>query len=141
MGNASRDQCLPEDKQCHQQGYQEEQSEAEVWDVCLPCKWEREKEIDTARQRNCRERWLIEYKHQKMNVCALLSLSVLSAKAQTTYMEMEQLTVNDQVTTVITASEPIRFVDISTDKVVGEIGSSFSNIWSDACPVNKRIGK
>ena len=48
-----------------------------------------------------------------MNVCALLSLSVLSAKAQTTYMEMEQLTVNDQVTTVITASEPIRFVDIS----------------------------
>ena len=57
---------------------------------------------------------------QKMNVCALLSLSVLSAKAQTTYMEMEQLTVNDQVTTVITASEPIRFVDISTDKVVGD---------------------
>ena len=55
-----------------------------------------------------------------MNVCALLSLSVLSAKAQTTYMEMEQLTVNDQVTTVITASEPIRFVDISTDKVVGD---------------------
>lgn len=52
---------------CHQQGYQEEQSEAEVWDVCLPCKWEREKEIDTARQRNCRERWLIEYKHQKIN--------------------------------------------------------------------------
>jgi conjugative transposon TraN protein len=45
---------------------------------------------------------------------------VLSAKAQTTYMEMEQLTVNDQVTTVITASEPIRFVDISTDKVVGD---------------------
>ena len=25
---------------------------------------------------------------QKINVCALLSLSVLSAKAQTTYMEM-----------------------------------------------------
>ena len=33
---------------------------------------------------------------------------------------MEQLTVNEQVTTVITASEPIRFVDISTDKVVGD---------------------
>ena len=48
-----------------------------------------------------------------MNVCALLSLSVLSAKAQTTYMEMEQLTVNDQVTTVITASEAIRFVESS----------------------------
>ena len=33
---------------------------------------------------------------------------------------MEQLTVNEQVTTVITASEPVRFVDISTDKVVGD---------------------
>ena len=42
------------------------------------------------------------------------------AHAQTTYEEMEQLTVNEQVTTVITASEPIRFVDISTDKVVGD---------------------
>jgi conjugative transposon TraN protein len=40
--------------------------------------------------------------------------------AQQTYEEMEQLTVNEQVTTVITASEPIRFVDISTDKVVGD---------------------
>ena len=57
---------------------------------------------------------------QKINICALLWLSMMSAKAQTTYMEMEQLTVNDQVTTVITASEPIRFVDISTDKVVGD---------------------
>lgn len=42
------------------------------------------------------------------------------AHAQTTYEEMEQLTVNEQVTTVITATEPIRFVDISTDKVVGD---------------------
>lgn len=57
---------------------------------------------------------------QKIGACALLSLCMLPAKAQTTYMEMEQLTVNDQVTTVITASEPIRFVDISTDKVVGD---------------------
>ena len=40
--------------------------------------------------------------------------------AQTTYWEMEQLTVNEQVTTVITASEPIRFVDISTDLVAGD---------------------
>lgn len=40
--------------------------------------------------------------------------------AQRTYEEMEHLTVNEQVTTVITASEPIRFVDISTDKVVGD---------------------
>ena len=42
------------------------------------------------------------------------------ALAQRTYEEMEQLTVNEQVTTVITASEPIRFVDISTDKVAGD---------------------
>ena len=33
---------------------------------------------------------------------------------------MEQLTVNEQVTTVITATEPVRFVDISTDKVVSD---------------------
>ena len=43
-----------------------------------------------------------------------------NAQAQTTYEEMEQLTVNEQVTTVITASEPVRFVDISTDKVAGD---------------------
>ena len=42
------------------------------------------------------------------------------AQAQRTYEEMEQLTVNEQVTTVITASEPIRFVDISTEKVAGD---------------------
>lgn len=41
-------------------------------------------------------------------------------KAQQTYEEIEQLTVNEQVTTVITASEPIRFVDISTDLVAGD---------------------
>lgn len=40
--------------------------------------------------------------------------------AQHTFQEMEQLTVNENVTTVITASEPIRLVDISTDKVVGD---------------------
>ena len=33
---------------------------------------------------------------------------------------MERLTVNEQVTTVITASEPVRMVDISTDKVAGD---------------------
>ena len=42
------------------------------------------------------------------------------ANAQTTYEEMEQLTVNEQVTTVIMASEPIRFVDLSTEKVAGD---------------------
>ncbi len=43
-----------------------------------------------------------------------------NAQAQRTYEEMELLTVNEQVTTVITASEPVRFVDISTDKVAGD---------------------
>jgi len=52
-----------------------------------------------------------------------LILGIVSAQAvhaQQTYEEMEQLTVNEQVTTVITASEPVRFVDISTDKVAGD---------------------
>ncbi len=54
-----------------------------------------------------------------------LSLSVAlfsatGANAQQTYEEIEQLTVNEQVTTVITASEPVRFVDISTDLVAGD---------------------
>ena len=47
-------------------------------------------------------------------------MTAVSSQAQETYNELEQLTVNEQVTTVITASEPIRFVDISTDKVVGD---------------------
>ena len=50
-------------------------------------------------------------------ICALFAMPLM---AQQTYEEMEQLTVNEQVTTVITASEPIRFVDISTDLVVGD---------------------
>lgn len=40
--------------------------------------------------------------------------------AQQTYTELEQLTVNENVTTVITSSEPVRLVDISTDKVTGD---------------------
>ena len=47
-------------------------------------------------------------------------LGTKNAQAQTTYEELEQLTVNEQITTVITASEPVRFVDISTDKVAGD---------------------
>lgn len=42
------------------------------------------------------------------------------ALAQRTYEEMERLTVNEHVTTVITASEPVRLVDISTDKIAGD---------------------
>lgn len=60
---------------------------------------------------------------KKIGTVFLLTVGLLgtwNAQAQTTYEEMEQLTVNEQVTTVITASEPIRMVDISTDKVVGD---------------------
>lgn len=61
-----------------------------------------------------------------MRILKIISLGMmamfpaLSTFAQQTYEEMEHLTVNEQVTTIITASEPIRFVDISTDKVVGD---------------------
>lgn len=48
------------------------------------------------------------------------TLSVMTASAQRTTDEMQLLTVNENVTTVITATEPVRFVDISTDKVVGD---------------------
>ena len=50
----------------------------------------------------------------------LLGAASVGANAQSTYEEMELLTVNEQVTTVITATEPIRFVDISTDKIAGD---------------------
>lgn len=53
-------------------------------------------------------------------VTAVLAGAHTAAHAQCTYEDMEQLTVNEQVTTVITASEPIRFVDISTDMVAGD---------------------
>lgn len=46
--------------------------------------------------------------------------TALPTFAQSTFQEMEVLTVNEQVTTVVTAGEPIRFVDISTDKVAGD---------------------
>ena len=50
----------------------------------------------------------------------LCAMSATPIMAQQTYEELEQLTVNEKVTTVITASEPIRIVDISTDHVVGD---------------------
>ncbi len=51
-----------------------------------------------------------------------VGLAALSANATNpnTYEELELITVNEQVTTVITATEPVRFVDISTDKVAGD---------------------
>ena len=57
-------------------------------------------------------------KHFTLLILCIVSASV--ARAQDTPRELELLTVNDQVTTVITASEPIRFVDISTGKVAGD---------------------
>lgn len=59
-------------------------------------------------------------KFNKIIMAAVLATAMMPAKAQQTYNELEQLTVNEQVTTVITASEPIRFVDISTDNVAGD---------------------
>ena len=51
-------------------------------------------------------------------VASLLSATAMNA--QSTITDMEVLTVNENVTTIITASEPIRFVDISTDMVAGD---------------------
>ena len=59
-------------------------------------------------------------KIQKIALALVGLLTSVTMSAQQTYEELPQLTVNEQVTTVITASEPIRFVDISTDKVVGD---------------------
>ncbi len=56
----------------------------------------------------------------KVGALLFCALSAVQVSGQQTYNEMEQLTVNENVTTVITASEPIRLVDISTDKVVGD---------------------
>ena len=58
------------------------------------------------------------YQSFLVGIAALCTTS--SMYAQQTYTELEQLTVNENVTTIITASEPILFVDISTDKVVGD---------------------
>ena len=44
----------------------------------------------------------------------------LGTFAQEGFSNMEQLTTNEHVSTVITASEPIRLVDISTDSIVGD---------------------
>lgn len=54
------------------------------------------------------------------SLIAGLMFCTITASAQNTYNELEQLTVNENVTTVITASEPVRLVDISTEKVAGD---------------------
>lgn len=57
---------------------------------------------------------------KRIGALAVCALAALPSLAQQTYQEMEQLIINENVTTVITASEPVRFVDISTDAVVGD---------------------
>ena len=60
-------------------------------------------------------------KNTKKNLsAATLLLFSLCMHAQQTYKEMPLITINEDVTTIITATEPIHFVDISTDKVVGD---------------------
>jgi len=56
----------------------------------------------------------------KKYILPLFSMLCAAAFGQRTVDEHIYLTVNESVTTVITASEPIRLVDISTDKVVGD---------------------
>ena len=55
-----------------------------------------------------------------LGMAAFALLSTMPVKAQKTMDDMQYLTINENVTTVITASEPVRFVDISTDKVAGD---------------------
>lgn len=57
---------------------------------------------------------------KKIVVMAIAAVAALPVSAQNTLVDMEVLTVNENVTTVITASEPISFVDISTERVAGD---------------------
>ena len=59
-------------------------------------------------------------KNRFFSVLLVSVLAYFPAWSQQTCDDLELLTVNENVTTVITASEPVRFVDISTDKVVGD---------------------
>ena len=46
---------------------------------------------------------------QKIGLAVAGLIATMTMQAQETYQELEQLTVNEEVTTVITASESIRF--------------------------------
>ena len=50
----------------------------------------------------------------------LFTMSIPKAQAQQTFVDMEQLTVNELITTVVTASEPILLVDVSTEHVAAD---------------------
>ncbi len=51
---------------------------------------------------------------------AVAVMAASAASAQQTMDNTQLLTVNENITTVITAGEPIRFVDISTDQIAGD---------------------
>ena len=62
-------------------------------------------------------------KDMKKRALALLMMCLgitFGVHAQKGFNDMEQLTVNENVSSIITASEPIRLVDISTDSIVGD---------------------
>ena len=76
---------------------------------------------------------------RKISTLMLCALSAMPLMAQQTFNELELLTVNEQVTTVITATEPIRFVDISTDKIAGDqpLGNSIRLKPKEGADVNE----
>lgn len=59
-------------------------------------------------------------KLNKICIAAMLIVAASEMSAQTTPVEMEWLTVNENVTTIVTASEPVKLVDLSTDKIAGD---------------------
>ena len=60
------------------------------------------------------------FKKEITTVLVMCTAILTGAHAQKTYSDMEVLTVNENVSTIVTASEPIRLVDISTDSVAGD---------------------
>lgn len=73
--------------------------------------------------RTSKTRKQTEMKSIKRKIVALIVLCIgfsSVANAQKTFTDMEQLTVNENVSSIITASEPIKMVDISTDSIVGD---------------------
>lgn len=58
--------------------------------------------------------------HKILSAAVACFLTANIANAQRGIDDMEYITVNENVTTVITATEPVRFVDISTDKIAGD---------------------
>ena len=59
-------------------------------------------------------------KLNKICMAAMIIVAASEMSAQTTPVEMEWLTVNENVTTIVTASEPVKLVDLSTDKIAGD---------------------